>query len=51
MENNALYREVLDWAAQVVTIFCSLDLVVGLYRWESQIEIAPVQNKVGRGTW
>lgn len=48
MENNAFYREELGWGAQVVTILCSLDLVVGLCRWESQMETAPVQNRVSR---
>ena len=51
VEKSGNCREELDWGAQVVTILCSLDLVVGLCRWESQMETAPAQNRVSRGSW
>ena len=50
VEKSGNCREELDWEAQVVTILCSLDLVVGLCRWESQMERAPAQNRVSRGS-
>lgn len=50
VEKSGNCREELGWGAQVVTILCSLDLVVGLCRSESWMETAPAQNRVSRGS-